>query len=188
MANSMWVIVFYSFAARQSHQWCLMPWPTGSEWHCFISLPGSLINDVSSHDKQQVSDAALFLCQAISSCLVPWPTVGGWQHSSFTGGHIISHPTTNRKWVVQVISMPGNMFCLMTNSGWVTVLYVFAARQSHQSCLIPWSTGSEWYCFISLPGSLLNHVSSHDQQPVSNTASFLCQAVSLIMSHPMTNR
>ena len=34
----------------------------------------------------------------------------------------------------------------------------------------------------------MNHVSSHDQQSVSDIALFLCQTVSLIMSHIMTNR
>ena len=48
----------------------------------------------------------------------------------------------------------------MTNSMWVTLLYC-SARQSHQSC---------------------------DQQRVSGTALLICQAVSLIMSHPITNR
>ena len=73
----------------------------------------------------------------------------------------------------------------MTNSMWVTT-YVLFLCQSHQSCLIPWSTGCEWHCFISLPGGLINHVSFHDQQFVSDTTWFLCQAVSSIMSHPMT--
>ena len=97
----------------------------------------------------------------------------------------------------------------MTNSQWVTLLCCFA-RQSHQSCfilwpiasewhcfssllcslinhVIPWPTECEWNCFISLPHSLINHVSSHDQQNVSDMALCLCQAVSSIMSHPMTN-
>ena len=74
----------------------------------------------------------------------------------------------------------------MTNSEWVTLLYFFA-RQSHQSCLIPWPTVCEWHCFISLPGSLINRVSSHDQQSVSDSTLFLCQSVSSIISHPMTN-
>ena len=135
------------FFARESHQSCLIPWPTGSKWHCFISFkPGSLTNHVSSHDQQQVSGTALFLCQEVSS--------------------IMSHP--------------------MTHSLWVTLLYFFA-QQSYQSCLIPWPTGSKWDCFISLSGSLINHVSSHDPQDVSDTTLFLCQGVSSIMSHPMTN-
>ena len=146
MTNRQWVTLLYFFA-RQSHQSCLIPWPTGSEWHCFISLPGSLINYDSFHDQQYVSDTALFLCQAVSS--------------------IMTHPMTNREWV--------------------TLLYFFA-RQSHQSWLIPWPTVCEWHCCISLQGSLINHVSSHDQKDVSDTALHLCQAVSSIMSHPMTNR
>ena len=129
------------------HQSCLIPWPTASEWHCFISLPGTVINHVSSQNQQRVSDIALFLCQALSS--------------------IMSHP--------------------MTNSMWGTPLYFFD-RHCHQSCLIPWPTECEWHCFISLPGTVINHVSSHDQQYVSDTALFLCLAFSSIMSHPMTNR
>ena len=145
MTNSMSVTLLYFFA-RHSHQSCLIPWPTGSEWHCFMSFPGTLINHVSSHDWQYVSDTALFLCQALSS--------------------ILSHP--------------------MTNSEWVALLYFFA-RHSHQLCLIPWPTGSEWHYFISLPGTLINHVSSHGQQHVSDTALFLCQAFTLIMFHAVTN-
>ena len=124
MTNSLWVTLLY-FLARQSHQSCLFPWPTGGEWHFFISLPGSLINHVSSHAQQGVSDTALFLCQAdYESCL--------------------SHP--------------------MTNSMWVTLIYLFV-RQFYQSCLIlSWATGSEWHCFIPF------------------------QAFPSIISHPMTNR
>ena len=165
MTNSMWVTLLYFFD-RQSHQSCFIPWPTGSEWHCFISLPGSLINHVSSHGQQAVSDTALFLCQAVSS--------------------IMFHQ----------------------NVGHTALLF---ARQSHQSCFIPWPTESEWLCFMSLSGSLINHVSPYNQQGVSDmpyffarqshqscfipwpTESelcclFLCQAVSLIMFHPLTNR
>ena len=167
MGNSQWV-TWLCFFARKSHQSCLIPWPTGcSEWHCFVSLSDSLINHVSSHDPQGVSDIAFFLCQAVSS---------------------MSHPVTNRQWVT------------------VTPFYFFA-RQSHGSCLIQleWCIGCEWECFISLVGSLLNHVSSnnqqgvgdislpgslinhllsHNQQVVSDTTLFLCQTVLSIMSHP----
>ena len=85
-----------------------------------------------------------------------------------------------------------------TNSLWVTLLHLFA-RHSHSLCLIPWPIGSGWHCFICLPVgslrssimshlmsnrqwvtllhlgpcSLINHVSSHDQQPVSDAASFV---------------
>ena len=146
MTNSQWVTLLYLFS-RQSHQSWFITWLTESEWHCIICLPGSLINHVSSHGQQFVSDTALFVCQAVSS--------------------IMFHPMTNRQWV--------------------TLLYVFA-RQSHQSCFIPWPTVCEWHCFISLPGALINHASSHDQQDVSDTGVFVCQAVSSIMFHPMTNR
>ena len=146
MTNRKWVTLL-DFFARLSHESYFIPWPTVCEWHYLISLPGSLINRVSSHDEQYVSDTVWFLCQAVSSI----------------------------------------MFHSMTKREWVTLLYFFA-RQSHQSCFISWPTGSEWHCFISLPGSLISHVLFHDQQHVSDTASFLCQAVSWIMSHSMTNR
>ena len=110
---SQWVTPVHFFA-RQSHQSCL-PCPTVCECQ-WISLPGSLINHVSSHDQQQVSDIALCVCQAASS------------HDQLQ----------------QVSDI---------------------ARQSHQSCLIPWPTASELHCFISL-----------------------CQAVSSIMSLPLLNR
>ena len=122
--------------------------------------------------------------QAGSSCFIPWPTVGGWQHNSFTGNPMtVSHPMTKRQWVTHCfISLPVSsiMSHPMTNREWVTLLYVFASlinhvsfhdqqgvsgsallpcQQSHQSCLIPWPTESEWNCFISLPGSLINCVS-----------------------------
>ena len=141
----------------------------------------------------------------------------GWvtQHNSSTRSPIMSwHPMTKRQWVTHCfISLPGSPSIFshpMTNRKWVTLLYFFA-RQSHQSCLIPWPTESEWHCFMSsMPGSLINHVSSYDQkevsdyffarhclinhvsshaqQQVSDTALFPCQAVSSIMPHPMTNR
>ena len=94
---------------------------------------------------------------------------------------------TGSEWLLLCQAVSSIMFYPTTNSMWVTLLYFFA-RQSHQSFLIPWPTGSEWHCFISLPGSLINHVLSHNQQYVSDTAFFLCMAVTSIISHPMINR
>ena len=45
----------------------------------------------------------------------------------------------------------------------------------------------EWH-FASSPGSLNNHVSSNNQQRVSNIALFVCPTISSIMSHPTINR
>ena len=192
MINRMWVTLLY-FVARHSHQSCLIPWPTGSEWHSFVSLPGTLINHVSSNDQQRVSDTTVFLCHALSSIT------------------IMSHPMTNSEWVTllyffarhshdhvkshdqQIVSDTALFLCQalssimshpMTNSKWVTLLYCFA-RHSHQSCLILWPTASEWHCIISLPCTLINHVSSHDHwQFVSDTALFLCQALSCLIPWP----
>ena len=78
----------------------------------------------------------------------------------------------------------------MTNRQWVTQPYS-CAQKFDQSHLIPWPPESGLHWFISLPGSLINYVwwlLSHDQQYVSDKAAlFICQAVSSIMSHPMTN-
>ena len=77
MNNREWVTPLYLFA-MQSFQSCLCTCPTVCEWHCFMSLPDSIIishpitNRVwvsllnlfasLSHNKQGVSDIALFLC------------------------------------------------------------------------------------------------------------------------------
>ena len=172
MTNIMWVTLLYFFA-RQSHQSCIIPCPTGSEWHCFISesLPGSLINHVlASHDQQGVSDIVLFFCQTFSSVMSQSMTNRRWGTTLFlcqAVSSIISHPMTNRMWVDNAAlflcqAVSSIMFHTMTNSMWVMLLY-FSARQSHQSCLIPWTTGSEWHCFISLPSSLIYHVPSHNR-------------------------
>ena len=191
MTNRQWVTLIFYFSKQYHQSLCLILWPIGSEWHWFISLPGNLINHVSSYDKQNVSDTGLFLCQAVSSMSHPipnsmWVTLvyffARQPHQSYdqqtvsdtdlficqAASSTMSHPMTNRKWAV-------------------TLVYLFA-RQSHQSCLFLWPE-SEWHWFISLPGSLslINHLSPYDQQSVSGTGLFLCQAVSSIISHPMTN-
>ena len=174
MTNSMWVTLLYFFArhcslinhvsshdqqnvsdtaylfARQSHQSCFIPWPTGCEWHCFSSLPGNLINHGSSHDQQEVSGTALFLCQAVSSimfhlmtnrkwvallyffarwshqsCLIQWPTGSEWT------GLFLCHAVSSI------------MFHPMTNRKWVTLVYFFPWQCWLQSCLISWPTASK---------------------------------------------
>ena len=169
MTNRQWVTLLYFFAG-QSHQLCFILWPTGSEWHCFTSLPGSLINHVSSHDQQLVSDTPAFICQAVSS--------------------IMLHPMTNRKWVTLLYSLPGSLInhVLFHDQQEVSDTAIFLCHAVSSIMFIPWATGSEWYYFISWPGNLTNHVSSPGQQAVSDTALFLCQAVSSIICHPMTNR
>ena len=172
MTNRQWVTLLYFFA-RQSHQWCPISWPTVSEWHFFISLLGNLINHVSLHDQQAVSDTALLFArwQSHQLCLIPWPTGSEWHCFISLLGSLTTtpHPMANREWVTLPFIIMSHS---MTNREWVTLLYFF---QSHKSCLIPWPTGSEWHCFISLPGSLINHVLSNGQQDVSNTYLFLSQ-------------
>ena len=166
MTNRQWVTLLYFFAG-QSHQLCFILWPTGSEWHCFTSLPGSLINHVSSHDQQLVSDTPAFICQAVSSIMLHPMTNRKWVTLLFlcwAVSSVMFHPLNNSMWVTLLYFLARQliMFHPMINRKWVILLYFFA-RQSHQSCFIPWPTGSEWNCLISLLGRLINHVSSHDQ-------------------------
>ena len=179
MTNRQWVTLLYSFA-RQSHQSCLhhacdqqavsdiffarqsdqsslIP-PTGSKWCCFISLPSgyvlshanqqkvrgtalflcqALINHISSHDQQRVSGTLVFLQWSHQSCLTPWKQG-------------VSDTTL-------IVYQASHESC--TNRGWVALLYIFLCK----ALTVPWATGSEWWhCFISLPCSLINCVSSHN--------------------------
>ena len=67
----------------------------------------------------------------------------------------------------------------MTHSGWVTAQFLH--RNLIMCHSMTW-TVCEWYYFISLPASIINHVSSESEW------TWFCQGVSLIMSHPMINR
>ena len=191
MINSLWVTLLHSFA-RQAHQSCCIPWPTASGWHSFICLPDILINHVASHDWQQVSDTASFVCQAFSSIMLHSMIYSKW----VTLLHLFarhSHQSYCIPWLTASVwlgficfhAFSSIMLHPMTNSKWVTLLHVFA-RHSYQSCCITWPTAYESHCFICLPGSLIDYIWSHDQQKVSDTSSFLCQAGSWIMLHPMT--
>ena len=221
MTTRKWVTLIYFFA-RQFHQLCLMtliPWPTACEWQgCFIYLPGSLINHVSSHDQQCVSDTSLFGCQTVSSIQSHPMTNSMWMALLYFFPTQAVWPIMSIQWQIGsewqcFISLPGSLmthqlaFLIPWPTGcewhWQWLIYFFA-RQYHQSCLIP-MTNTEWVTLWYLfARHLINPVSSHDQQDVSETALFkshlipwpnskwmtllfICQAVSLIMSHPMTN-
>ena len=198
MMNSKWGTLLYIFAG-QSHESCLIPWPTGSEWHCWIYLQGSLMNQLSFLDQQGVSDTALCLSQAVSSIMshsMTWLTDSKWhrfislprslinhvsshdqQAVSDTAlclssliNHVSSHhqqQVSDTAWcLVQAVSSMMSHFPSPTGSEW----HCFISLPGSIS-IIPWPTGSEWHCFIEssgLPGSLINHGSSHDQQAVSN--------------------
>ena len=202
--------------ARQSHQLHFIPWPIGSEWHCFIfllgslipwptgsgwhcciSLPGSLINHASSHDQQEVSDTFISLLGSLISHVSSLEQQHVGDTAIFLGqaiNHVSSYDqqevSDTALFLCQAISPI--MFHPMTNREWVKLLDFFA-RQAHQSCFIPWPIGSEWNCFILcwavssimfhpipnrqwvtllhvLASKSINHVSSHHQQFVSDTA------------------
>ena len=71
----------------------------------------------------------------------------------------------------------------MTNRMWVTLPPFFCkAISSH---FIPWPTVCEWHSLL-VSERQSHHISSHDQQRVSDTPSFFLQN-NLITLHPMTN-
>ena len=138
---------------------------TNSMWvDCFITLPGSLIDHVSSHDEQYVSDTAYYFARP--------------PHQSLCLSHGQQGVSDTALFHYQAA------LSIMFDQQPVSDAALFLC-QAASSIMFP--TGSECHCFISLPGSIINHVSSLDQQEVSVTALFLCQAVSSIMFHPMTN-
>ena len=189
MTNSMWVHWFISLTGsvfnhisshdqleqdvsdttcfvRQSHQSCLIPWPTESKWPYFISLLGCPINHVSLVTiEQRVSDimtgfislpGSLGILNHVSSCdqqVVRWHYSILWQ--------IVS----------SIIHIPQSTGCV-----WHFFIS-FWVRKSHQSCLIlEWPTESEWCCLILWQAShQLAYLMHDDQQRVSDTALFLCQ-------------
>ena len=192
MTNSMWVTLLYFFA-RHSHQQCFIPWPTGSEWHCFISLLGSLINDVLSHDQQYVSDTALFLCQ--QSCLISWPTVCEWHYFISLPGTLInnvsspdqqevsdtalflcqalssimSHPMTNRQWVTWLYSFDRQSHQIFP--WWTDCMFYAASYQTVSLPLILWSIVSQWYAifashFFHITQSVRMHFVFHQKIPI----------------------
>ena len=167
-----------------------------------MSLLGSLINHVPSHNQQVVSETPLCLCQAVSS-IMSHPMTNRWWVTCFTSfsGSLINHVSSHEKQCVSdtasflweaASSILTNHITSHDQQG-VSDTALFLGRLSHQSCLIqvvstsdtdlfsrqshqsyliPWPTGCEWHCFIFLQGSLINHALFHDQQVVSGTALF----------------
>ena len=154
------------FFGRQSHQSCF-PWPSGSEWHCFISFAGSLINHVSSHDQQGVSDTTLFLCMAIShqSCLIPWSEqIVSFVQLVFKWFHGLS--SCDQELVSDMPSVPVTFF--ISHRLWECILFFIRKYPSYDDQQqVSNTTSSYGSCYISL----------HEQQEVSNTTLY-------VQSHP----
>ena len=112
----------------------------------FSAMP---FHHYSSHDQQQVSDTALFLCHAITSHLIPWPTACEWHCPFFLPCHLItSHPTINSLLVTLLFFLPFHLITchLMTNSKWVTPP-VFSSSLHSPTCPSGFrvhSKDSEW--------------------------------------------
>ena len=77
MTNSMWVTLLYLCFSRQP---LILSHPiTNRECVTLLYFFAKQSHQpCSSHDQQEVSGAALFLCQALQTCLIPWPTVCEW--------------------------------------------------------------------------------------------------------------
>ena len=194
-------------------EWCftnyvllhLIQWPTACKWHS-PHLSGNFITFHPMTNSLWVTLPPLFR-KAISSHFITWPTASEWHSTRFPGNFITFHPMTNSKWVTLLFSarqchhissyeqqlvsdtpsffLQGNLitFHPMTNSKWVTLPPFFCETIS--SHFIPWPTASEWHGLL-FPASQSHHISSHDQQQVSDTPSCFLQG-NLTTFHPMTN-
>ena len=151
--------------------WVFSLYPTECEGHCL--LPARHFHHISYHDQQEVSDSALCFSQIASSH--DQQGVSNTAIFSSASSLMWSHP--------QIVS-DTSPFSLrqchhisLYDSWWVTVLFLSARILS---CLILWSTASEWWCFLLLS----RHITSH---PMTNRwwvkVPLLCQTVSLC--HPM---
>ena len=146
LTNRKWVNTVL-FLARQSHQSCIIPWPTGSEWHCFIYLSGS--SSIMSHpmtNRQWVTLLCFFARQSHQSCLIPWPTESEWHCFISLPGSLINHVWFHCD--QQGVSDTALLLCqvavslimshpiMMANRKWVMLLHFFS-RHSHQAHLLP---------------------------------------------------
>ena len=157
MTNSKWVTLHPFFCqALSSH---FIPWPTACEWHSpyFSAMQP---HHVSSHDQQGVSDTLPFSLPGNLIRFHPWPTASEWHSPLFLPGNFIT-------------------FHCMTNSLWVTLPLFFQAMSSD---FIPWPTGSEWH-YPVFSARQSHHISSHDQQLVSDTPLFSARQFHPISFH-----
>ena len=107
----------------------LIPWPTGSQWQCPFSV--RQFHHIQSHDKQLVSDSALFYACSLS--LISWPkevsdSLSALFYCKAVSPQLIllttAHPITNSLCVTMPFSLPVSLH------------------------LIPWFTVCEWQCPI----------------------------------------
>ena len=145
--QSLWVQTLLYFC--QSHQLCLILWPTGSEWHCFISLAGSLINHVSLHDQQDVSDTIYLLAHHLTT---PWLTDCKSMKFPTQQCFIASHSVvTNSQWVVYHLCQS---LLLISQIGCENG---FVFYQIISDNIIPWwLTASAWYNYLWITLDLMS--------------------------------
>ena len=181
MTNRKWVLLLHVFT-RSFHQSCWIAWPTVCEWHCFILVPGMLINHVASHDQQQVSDTASFVCQAFShqSCYIPWLTASEWHCFISLPGILINHVSSHDQQEVSVtasIYLPEILINHVSSHDQQevsdTVSFVW---QAVSSIMLDPMTNSLWVTLLHL-FAMQAHQSCciHDQQLVSDTAWFVAR-------------
>ena len=146
----------------------------------FTTLPGCLISSHPMTNRQWVKLHVMF-CQAVLSYLMPWPTDSEWHWYFFLlldTSLIISYPMTTSLWVTLFFFLlQGSLiiFHPITNSQWVTL----HSWQPPQLTSHPIWTNRMWVTLLFLPFfPRLSHLSSHNQQGVSDTAFFFCLTVS----------
>ena len=141
---------------------------TNREWVTLLYC--GLINHVSSHDQQEVSNTALL--QSHQSFLIPWPTVCEWH--CFLINHVLSHDQQPVSDAACKCSLITHAISSHDHSLWVTLLDCSLIThvsyhdeqpvsdtawfwcQAISSMLITWPTGSsEWQC--SLATTLPSH-------------------------------
>ena len=161
VTNSQWVTLH--FLLCQVVSLCLIPLPTGSEWHYIFFF------QAVSCLQQKVSDTALFLLPAnfIMSHHITnrvWVTLHYFFYQPSPGSFIMSHLVSNREWVTPTFSFVGSLTTLpMFNSLWVTLHDSFYKAVSQQ-------TECEWHCLFPFSRQSQHHLLSHYQQEVSDTA------------------
>ena len=119
----LFVVVLFRSCPLKNWHWMfyfnLIPWPTGSEWHCII-LPG--LN------------------------LIPWQPDSEWHCLSF---RFRSHSITNRLWVISPCSMEGGLIQISSHNkqGVSIITFLLFSRHSHSN-IIPCPTACQYQCIL----------------------------------------
>lgn len=147
----------------------IVPWSTGSVWHCPFLLPGSLTTNWLSNDLQQVSYSSLLSTRhshhisfhehrlwvtvpLFCWChyIIQWLTGSVWC-CSFICHMVLSYHMTNRKSVTLPLFSTRQSHDI-TNSLWVPTPCFCKVVSS----LVPWPTASEWTTLFLVSSDLIS--------------------------------